>query len=142
MKADYIVYTDGGSRGNPGVAGAGAVVKNSADQIIRGVAVPLGINTNNFAEYRAVVEGFNLLKKLVKKEDRKKVNILFRMDSELIVKQLTGIYQIKEESLFPHFIEIHNIQVSDFPNVEFEHVRREYNKDADALANQAMDEQG
>lgn len=141
MKPDFILYTDGGSRGNPGVAGAGALVKDSAEQILRGVAVPLGINTNNYAEYRAVVEAFNLLKKIVPKPQRKKVNIEVRMDSELIVKQLTGVYQIKEETLFPHFIEIHNIMVADFPNVTFKHVRRELNKEADALANQAMDEQ-
>jgi ribonuclease HI len=61
------------------------------------------------------------------------------MDSELVQKQLSGIYQIKEPSLVPQFIEIHNLRVSAFPHIQFVHVRREENARADALANEAMD---
>lgn len=82
------------------------------------------------------------LKKIIPKEKKKDAEIEIRMDSELVQKQLTGQYQIKQDSLFPLFIHIWNIQVSTFPRVIFTHVRREQNKEADALANKAIDESG
>ncbi len=79
------------------------------------------------------------MKKLVKKEDRANTELEFRMDSELIQRQLSGKYQIKEETLFPLFISIWNSRVSEFPHMSFHHVPREKNKDADRLSNVAMD---
>ena len=67
------------------------------------------------------------------------MDIEVRMDSELVKKQLSGEYQIREESLFPHFIKIWNMQVKDLPKLKFTHVPREKNQDADQLANVAMD---
>ena len=62
-----------------------------------------------------------------------------KMDSELVARQLSGKYQIKEPTLFPQFIKVHNLRVSTFPHITFTHIPREKNKDADRLANGAMD---
>ena len=69
----------------------------------------------------------------------KEVKVEVRLDSELVKKQLSGEYQIKEPSLVPQFIEIHNLRVSSFPHIHFVHIPREKNKEADRLANDAMD---
>lgn len=139
MKEKVIIYTDGGSRGNPGLAGAGAYIVDGDGKEIKSVSEFLGVKTNNFAEYQAVVLGLKEIKKIFGKK-LANMDVEVRMDSELVKKQLSGEYQIKEESLFPQFIKIWNLQVKEIPNITFTHVRREKNKDADALANKAMDE--
>lgn len=133
-----ICYTDGGARGNPGLAGAG-VVADYADgtEIFQGSQF-LGNATNNYAEYAAVLLALNELKRRLGKATREH-EIEVRMDSELVQKQLSHEYQIKEPSLVPQFIEIHNLCVASFPNIAFVHVPREENKRADKLANDAMD---
>ncbi len=98
----------------------------------------LGKKTNNWAEYEAVVLALQETKKLLGKKTQS-TEVEIRMDSELVKKQLAGEYQIKEETLFPQFIKIWNMRVKDFPHISFTHVRREENKDADRLANEAMD---
>lgn len=134
-----LIYTDGGARGNPGPAGAGAVILDEWGKALKKVSDYLGEQTNNFAEYQAVIRALQALKKLVPEKARKELTVEVRMDSELIVRQLSGIYQIKEETLFPLFIKVHNMRVKDFPNVTFAHVRREQNKEADRLVNEAID---
>jgi len=133
------LYTDGGSRGNPGPAGAGAIIYDAKGHPVSEVSVFLGERTNNWAEYEAVILGLQEVKKIVPTKDRKDLKLEVRMDSELIQQQLTNKYQIKEETLFPQFIKVHNMMVKDFSNVSFTHVRREDNKEADRLANEAMD---
>ncbi|MBI2046020.1 MAG: ribonuclease HI family protein [Parcubacteria group bacterium] len=135
-----IIYTDGGSRNNPGIAGAGAVIKNAEGRILKEIAKPLGIKTNNWAEYEAVIIGLQEAKKMFGKK-LADMEVEVRMDSELVARQLSGKYQIKEETLFPQFIKISNLRVKDIPNIVFVHVRREENKEADKLANDAMDAQ-
>ena len=135
----FIIYTDGGARGNPGPAGAGAVIQDENGETLREVSKSLGERTNNWAEYEAVILALSELKKLVSEKSRKSVKVEVQMDSELIQRQLSNVYQIKEETLFPQFIKVHNMRVKDFPNITFVHVRREQNKDADRLANEAMD---
>ena len=139
MTDTYIIYTDGGARGNPGPAGAGAVIQNHKGDVLKEISKFLGKRTNNWAEYEAVIVGFEGLKKLLGTKT-KNVTVEFRLDSELIARQLSGVYQIKEETLFPQFIKAHNFMVKDFPKVRFVHVPREKNKHADALANRAMDD--
>ncbi|MBI3020139.1 MAG: ribonuclease HI family protein [Parcubacteria group bacterium] len=136
--ADYTLFTDGGARGNPGLAGAGAVIKRG-DTVLKKIAKPLGIQTNNWAEYEAVIVALEELKKLVPEAKRKETVVEVRLDSELIARQLSGVYQIKEESLFPQYIKAHNMLVKDFPKTTFVHIPREKNKEADALSNEAMD---
>lgn len=133
-----ICYTDGGARGNPGPAGAGAVIKNADGKTLSEVCEPLGNSTNNFAEYAAVLLALKTLKKLYGAKT-KELEVEVRMDSELVQKQLSYEYQIKEPGLVPQFIEIHNTRVKDFPHITFVHVPREENKEADRLANEAMD---
>jgi ribonuclease HI len=133
-----VCYTDGGARGNPGPAGAGAVaLLENGTPLFEGSQF-LGNATNNFAEYAAVLLLLTELKRRLGKAT-KATHIEVRLDSELVKKQLSGEYQIKEPSLVPQFIEIHNLRVSAFPHLTFIHVPREENKRADKLANDAMD---
>lgn len=133
-----IAYTDGGSRGNPGPAGAGAYITDAHGKVLAETSEFLGNATNNFAEYYAVILCLETLKKMFGKKT-KEMAFEIRMDSELVQKQLSGIYQIKEPGLVPQFMAIHNLKVANFPHIAFRHVRRENNKDADRLANEAMD---
>lgn len=135
----YTIYTDGGSRGNPGPAGAGAVVYDANNTVVAEVSEFLGEQTNNYAEYEAVYLGLTALKKIVSKAQRKQTPVEVRLDSQLIARQLSNEYQIKEAGLFGQYIKVHNLLVSDFPRTTFVHVPREENKEADALANRAMD---
>lgn len=128
-----IIYTDGGSRGNPGPAGIGIVFKNEAGETINEFYRYLGVATNNQAEYTAILEAMEKAQKTEAQE------LNFYMDSELAVKQLTGKYQVKNPGLIPLYLKILNLK-KHFKKVNFTHVRREYNKEADALANKAMDE--
>jgi len=139
MKEKIIIYTDGGARGNPGPAGAGAYITDSSGEELKSTSKFLGTQTNNWAEYEAVVLGLQSLKKILPETKRKQAEIEIRMDSELVKKQLSGEYQIKEESLFPQFIKIWNMRVKDFANITFTHIPRDKNKEADRLANEAMD---
>ena len=136
----YFLNTDGGSRGNPGVAGAGAVLSNNNGQILKEASKPLGVMPNNEAEYHALLLGLELAKKTLGKEKIKNFQLEVRSDSELMVKQLTGLYQVKEERLQSLFMKIWNARVETFKHLTFTHVRREQNKRADELANLAMDE--
>lgn len=132
------IFTDGGARGNPGPAGAGAVILREG-QVLREISDYLGVQTNNYAEYQAVIRALESLKKLIPEKDRKLLEVEVKMDSELIVRQLSGVYQIKEATLFPLFIKVHNMRVKDFPRITFSHVRREENAEADRLVNEAID---
>ncbi|MBI5456713.1 ribonuclease HI family protein [Candidatus Kaiserbacteria bacterium] len=132
---NIIIYTDGGARGNPGPAGAGIVAYNDEKKIFE-LKKYLGDNrTNNWAEYEALILALTEAKK--KGLGGKELEI--RMDSELIVRQMTNEYQVKEETLWPQYMKAHNLLVAHFPNVKFVHVRREENKEADKLVNEAID---
>jgi len=127
-----IIYTDGGARGNPGPAGIGAVIYDDDKNIIAEISEYIGETTNNQAEYKAVIAAIDKSKELGASE------LDFYLDSELVVKQLKREYKVKNEGLAPLFVRVYNASLS-FKRVSFTHVRREYNKDADRLANDAMD---
>lgn len=133
-----IIYTDGGSRGNPGPAAIGGQLQDDNGKVLREFSQAIGNSTNNIAEYMAAMEGLKMVKEMFGKKT-KEMEVELRMDSELIQKQLTNQYQIKEAGLVPYFIEIHNLRVSAFPNLTITHVRREKNKEADRLVNEALD---
>lgn len=133
-----VIYTDGGSRGNPGPAGAGVVVTDGKGNIIKKYSNFLGVKTNNEAEYEAVIFGLQKIKALLGKEKIKNMEVEFRLDSQLIARQLNGKYKIEEERLFPLFIKIWNLKM-DFGSIKFSEIPREKNKEADRLANEAMD---
>ena len=133
------MHTDGGSRGNPGPAGAGVFIYNKKNEIIRKAHLFLGVMTNNEAEYQAVILGLETLKRTFGKDQVKNLQIEVKLDSELVCKQLRGEYQVKEEKLVPLFMKIWNAQVADVPHITFSHIPREKNSEADKLANLAMD---
>lgn len=128
-----IIFSDGGARGNPGPAGIGAVLYNENKEKIAEISKYLGVATNNQAEYKALIEALKKAKELGAK------NIAAFLDSELVVKQLNREYKVKNKDLAPLFLEVYNLSLS-FSKISFTHVYREDNKEADKLANKAMDE--
>lgn len=135
----FILYADGGARGNPGSAGSGAVVFDLAGKRVVEVSDYIGETTNNVAEYEAVLRGLTKLKDEYAEGFFNHTPVVVRMDSELVIKQLRKEYKVKHPNLVPRHLELNNLIARHFPLITFEHVRREFNKDADALANQAMD---
>jgi ribonuclease HI len=127
-----IIYTDGGSRGNPGQAAIGVVVAGKE------YGERLGVKTNNEAEYLAVIFALTKARQLVGKTQAKKSELEVRMDSELVMKQLNGQYKILETGLQPLFVQVWNLRL-DFKKVFFVHVPREENRRADRLVNAALD---
>ncbi|MFA4942654.1 MAG: ribonuclease HI family protein [Patescibacteria group bacterium] len=127
-----IIYTDGGARGNPGPAGIGVVFYNEEREMIKEYSDFLGVATNNQAEYKAVILALKKAHELEAEE------LHFYLDSELVVKQLRGEYKVKNKDLASLFLEIHNLSIN-FKKILYTHVRRELNKEADRLANEAMD---
>jgi len=137
MTNKLIINTDGGARGNPGPAGIGVVIKNEKGEVLAEISKYIGKTTNNQAEYQALVAGIEKCAKLVG-EKAKETELDFLLDSELVVKQMRGEYKVRNVDLQPWFVKVYN-QTLKFKKVKFGHVRREKNKEADALANQAMD---
>lgn len=135
---EYTIYTDGGARGNPGPAGAGALIQDADGNTVKEVSQYLGRRTNNWAEYEAVALGLEALRKQLGTKKAKTAAVTVKLDSELVVKQLNGEYQVREETLYPQFMQVWNLRVQ-MPNTTFTHIPRAQNKRADALANQAMD---
>lgn len=129
----YTAHCDGGSRGNPGPAGYGAVVTDSAGKVVARLSRYLGHQTNNFAEYQG------LLAVLQWAVDNGKKRLRVVSDSELMVKQMKGIYKVKHPGLLPLWQEARRLagQLSGF---EMRHTLRGGNKEADRLANEAMDQ--
>ncbi len=128
------VEADGGSRGNPGPAGYGAVVKEAATgEVLLERAESLGVTTNNVAEYSGLIAGLQAAAELGA------AHVDVRMDSKLVVEQMSGRWQIKNPGLRPLAAEAAKL-VRRFDTVTFDWIPRERNSDADALANRAMDE--
>ncbi len=127
------IYTDGGSRGNPGPSATGYVISTD-HKILEEGGRYLGVTTNNQAEYQAVIHALEAAKKFEPNE------IEFHCDSELVVKQLKGEYKMKNKALMLHFEKIKRL-VGQYPKITFTHVLREYNKLADAQVNIILDAQ-
>jgi ribonuclease HI len=127
-----IIYTDGGSRGNPGPSALGVYITDTAGKVVLEHSRYLGETTNNQAEYRAIVDGLEHAEKLGAQE------VDMRMDSELAVKQLNRVYRVRDAGLAELYIKVSNL-ITRFKKVTFTHVRREYNKEADRLVNLAID---
>ena len=127
-----IMYTDGGSRGNPGPAASAAVLFSPSMQEIATATKFLGEATNNVAEYTAIIIG-------LERAHREGItHLVVRMDSELAVLQLNGQYRVKNPELQKLFLEVHK-RLSKFSKVSFTHIRREQNIEADALVNKVLD---
>jgi ribonuclease HI len=129
-----IMYTDGGSRNNPGPAAVGVFVET----LDRKYGEYIGEKTNNEAEYEALIFGLKKLKQIIGKEKTKSCEIVCNLDSELVVKQLNHEYKLTEEHIQKLFVQTWNLML-DFGKVTFHHIRREKNTIADALVNEALD---
>jgi ribonuclease HI len=134
----FTIHADGGSRGNPGPAGAGAMIRDELGNSVASVSKSLGVRTNNFAEYEAVILAFEALAKIVPEKKRGTTEVAVKMDSELVVKQMRGEYKVKHPVLKEQQARLASL-ADAFGAVSFTHVPREENSDADALANAAMD---
>lgn len=129
------IYTDGASRGNPGKASYGYLIRGSEGEILKKSGEYIGITTNNVAEYTAVLES---LKAAIALKGEDSASIDFYMDSKLVVEQLSGRYKIKNTNLLKIIIQIKNL-LNHFDKVEFTHIPRALNFEADELANIALD---
>ncbi len=127
------VHADGAARGNPGPAGIGAVIRGSRGRVLAEVAEGIGVATNNVAEYRAVLEGLRRARDL----GATQVNV--RSDSRLLVEQLSGRFRVKNPTLVRLHADVRNV-MRTFEQVLFEHVPREFNRDADRLANRGVEQ--
>ncbi len=127
------IHSDGGSRGNPGPSAAGFIIMDSNEHIIAEGGAYLGVTTNNQAEYQAV---YLALQKAAEMEVKK---IDFKLDSDLVVKQMNGVYKIKNRDLWPIHERIKEL-LKEFEKVTFSHVRREFNRLADSMVNKILDE--
>jgi len=128
-----ILNADGGARGNPGPAGCGAVLRLPDGQVVAELKEYLGETTNNVAEYRGLLLGLRAA------QERGASELEVRLDSELIVRQLNGQYKVKSPHLQPLYQEARKL-LAGFRAARVKHVRREQNREADLLANQAMDQ--
>lgn len=133
----FTLYADGGSRGNPGPAGAGALVRDEEGKKVLIVSEFLGNTTNNIAEYTAVLRALEGLHTLLGAA-AESASVDVRLDSQLIVRQMNGEYKIKHPNIIPLARSVKEC-VAHFKRVSFSHVYREDNTEADALANAAMD---
>ena len=128
---NYKIYTDGACRGNPGPSGAGGVILDTSGVLVAEVCEYLGIATNNVAEYQAL----RLTLERAVELDIKNVDVF--MDSKLVVEQVMGRWQIKNQNLREINEQILDI-VANFDTITFTHIYREFNRHADRLANQAI----
>lgn len=132
VETHLIVYSDGGSRGNPGPSASGFVIMDRRDHVIDEGGMYLGITTNNQAEYHGVRLGLERALAMGAK------TVDFRIDSLLVVNQMNGIYKIKNRELWPINERIREL-VSQFNKVTFSHVKREFNQLADGMVNKILD---
>ncbi len=130
------LFTDGGSRGNPGQAAIGCVLFDPLkNEVLREYSECIGVQTNNIAEYQALITGLRMAKEFCPN------HLICHLDSELVVKQLSGEYRVKMATFTPLIQEINDLR-SHFPQVSFVHIPREKNERADLLVNRALDEMG
>ena len=133
-----IVYTDGGSRGNPGPAAIGILFCNEKGQKIKEFSQYLGEATNNEAEYQAGIFALQKFKALFGKKLALQSEVELRSDSELLVSQMGGKYKVLDSKIQSLFLKLWNLK-TDFKSVRFKLIPREKNKEADRLANEVLD---
>lgn len=131
------IYTDGGSRGNPGISGYGLVIFDDQKTLIYQESKFLGIKTNNEAEYSGIIAALEWVKKNQSAYQITQLN--FFADSQLMIRQLQGVYKVKASTLLPLFSRAQQLLLQINLPTKFTDVRREFNELADKLANKAMD---
>ncbi len=128
----YRIFSDGACRGNPGPAGAGAVILDPKGEIAHELALPLGVTTNNVAEYQALIEAL----KYCRQKSFSPVEVF--ADSQLMIRQLQGVYKVKQPHLLVLFREAQAL-LREIGCQGLYHVPREENQAADRLANQGLE---
>ena len=129
---EIVAYIDGGARGNPGPAGFGVRIERPDGSLVDEFSDAIGVATNNVAEYRGLLAALEW----ARRHDVRRVHV--RSDSLLLVQQMLGRYKVKNEGLQPLHAQARRL-AAQIGHVSFEHVRRESNRHADRLANEAMD---
>lgn len=132
----FIINTDGASRGNPGPASYGFVIKNENDEVLYKEGKTIGVTTNNVAEYTAVLKGVEYIIDKLSKDKNDLVEII--TDSLLIASQLSGKFKIKNERLIDLYFQIKGLE-QNFSEIRYRNVPREQNRQADHMANLALD---
>ena len=127
----FFLYADGGSRGNPGPAGIGAVILDARKKKVKEVFKYIGETTNNNAEYNALIAGLEEVRDLGGDE------VIVNLDSELVVKQINGEYRVKNADIKPLFEKAIEV-LKNFKSFEIRHIDRSKNKEADKLVNKAI----
>jgi ribonuclease HI len=131
---DATLFADGGSRGNPGPAASGAVLLDPGGELVEEIGAYLGVATNNVAEWTALVLG---LEAAAKRGIRR---LAVRLDSELVVKQLSGEYRVKHAGLQPYYRRARQL-IRGFTEVDVRHIPRKENALADRLVNRVLDQE-
>jgi ribonuclease HI len=135
--SNVTIFTDGGSRGNPGPAALGVFIQDEKGRELARIGKTLGETTNNVAEYSAIVEGLNWLLENKVRLGIESVN--FYMDSQLACSQLNGLYKVKNPRIREFVFEIRQKEATLGIPIVYKHVRREQNTKADFMVNQALD---
>lgn len=133
MAKKVRVYSDGAARGNPGPAGAGAVVLGESGKVLAAIGRYLGVQTNNVAEYEGLLLGL----RHALKHEATELEVL--ADSQLLIRQLAGVYRVRNAGLMPLYEEAKRL-LRQFKKVELRHIPREQNSAADEMSNRAIDE--
>lgn len=126
------IYSDGGSRGNPGPAATGIVIKDEQGNVVDAYGEYLGTQTNNFAEYSALISG------LKRAKHHGATEVLCMVDSQLVEKQLNREWKVKDANIQKLFVQAWNV-MQEFKKVEIKHTLRSGNKEADAEVNKVLD---
>jgi len=136
----YKVFSDGACKGNPGPAGIGFVIYDDGEKVYE-CSTYIGEGTNNIAEYTAALEAIKVIKQILSEQSEdsssiKNEKVVFHLDSELVVRQLIGVYKIKDQTLKKIFLKI----LDELKGMEYEiiHVPRDQNKVADRLSKKAL----
>ena len=136
-EVELTIFTDGGSRGNPGPAASSCVVEDSAGKVrlLRGKF--LGKATNNFAEYQGIILAYEEIEK-IKDLDFSSCSLDFKSDSNLVVNQLNGIFKVKDENIRKLVVKVREFE-GKFLKVNYSYTPRDQNKTADRLVNEVLD---
>ena len=132
------IFTDGGARGNPGPAAVGAVMYDAENNELGSLSEYIGEATNNVAEYKAIVRALEHVATIV--YDTKAYQVTLKLDSQLCERQLNGAYKVKDQTLKAYYEQVKMLE-PEFASIEYVHVKRELNKVADKLVNEALDAQ-
>ena len=135
-----IIHTDGGARGNPGPAGIGVVISDAEGNVLANISKYIGEQTNNFAEYEALIIALAAVREMFGSKIHD-MQVTVYMDSELVVRQLTGAYRVKDPALKEQFARVGQL-AGTLKHISYNHVYREKNANADKLVNAAIDEAG